>query len=316
MLRPYLFSAGLFRAPFLLAPIFLGMASAAMAQSLAEAPDNGGNCRVRISAVPTAWIIQGHDPFGSGIPEATFSATFINDGDGDCRFSPTFQLDEPPFGLSKGMGRPIRYAVLNVTDTQDVSPRAGRTQRRVSRAEVSLAPNEVRTVLYKLVADPDDITHSGTFTQNVTLEAEDETFRVLGGTRLVLGINVLPSARIGLSGAFTMNDGHAVVDLGELRQGPAPVPLQLRVSSTGRYEIAVTSANSGRLRLGSSDWLVPYSLAIGGESVNLAATDTITGSPGQAMQRDSLPIEFVIGDVSNRRAGVYSDVVSISVTAR
>jgi len=306
MPRPYLFFA----------PIFLAAASAAMAQSPGEAPDSGGQCRVRVSAVPTAWMIQGYDPFGSGIPEATFSATFINDGDGECRFSPTFQLNEPPFGLSKGAGRPIRYALLNLTDTQDVTPRAGRTQRRVSRAEVALAPNEVRTVLYKLVADPDDITDAGTFTQDVTLEAEDETFRVMGGARLVLGINVLPSARIGLSGAFSMNDGQAVVDLGELRQGPAPVPLQLRVNSTGRYEIGITSANAGRLRLGSSEWLVPYSMAIGGQSVNLASANTISGTAGMGAQRDSLPIQFVIGDTSNRRAGVYSDVVSISVTAR
>lgn len=311
MPRPYLFPAGLF-----LAPLFLATASAVLAQPSAEAPGKAGDCRVRISAVPTTWVIPGYDPFGSGIPEATFSATFINDGSDDCRFSSTFQLDQPPFGLSKGKGRRIRYDLLNLTDMQDVTPRGGRTQRRVSRAEVALAPNEVRTVLYKLVADPDDITDVGTFTQDITLEAEDETFRVLGGTRLVLGITVLPSARIGLSGAFTMSDGQAVVDLGELRQGPAPVPLQLRVSSVGSYEIGITSANSGRLRLGSSDWLVPYSMAIGGQSVNLAAISPITGPAGKGLKRDSLPIQFVIGDVSNRRAGVYSDVISISVTAR
>lgn len=298
-----------------LAPLVLA-SSAAMAQPPAEPPANGDACRVRISAVPTAWIIQGHDPFGSGIPEATFSASFINDGSGTCRFVPTFQLDKPPFGLSKGPGRQIRYVLVNLTDTQDVTPRGGRSLRRVSQAEVELGPNEVRTVLYRLAANPDDIKDAGTFTQDVTLEAEDEAFKVLGGTRLVLGMNVLPSARIGLSGAFTMNDGHAVVDLGELRQGPAPVPLQLRVNSTGRYAIEVKSANAGQLRLGSSEWLVPYAMAIGGKSVNLTGSDTIAGSTGSGLQQDTLPIQFVIGDISKRRAGVYSDIVSIAVTAR
>ncbi|MBO9518312.1 MAG: hypothetical protein J7493_09615 [Porphyrobacter sp.] len=113
-----------------------------------------------------------------------------------------------------------------------------------------------------------------------------------------------------------MQDGHAVVDLGELRTGVAPVPLQLRVNSTGRYDVSVSSANSGRLRLGSSDWYVPYSVAIGGNSVNLLGPSTIAGSPEAGFRREALPIQFVIGDVANRRAGTYSDVLSISVTAR
>ena len=154
------------------------------------------------------------------------------------------------------------------------------------------------------------------YTQDVLLQAEGDNFRTLGGTRIVLGIAVLPSARIGLAGAFTMSDGHAVVDLGELRPGPAPVPLQLRVSSTSRYDLSVTSANSGRLRLGTSEWYVPYSLALGGNALNLRGPATLLGSAEPGMKRESLPIQFFIGEVSHRRAGVYSDVVSITVTAR
>ncbi|RYY22443.1 MAG: hypothetical protein EOP62_23170 [Sphingomonadales bacterium] len=113
-----------------------------------------------------------------------------------------------------------------------------------------------------------------------------------------------------------MNDGHAVVDLGDLRPGVAPVPLQLRLASTGSYDLNVTSANSGRLRLGSSDWYVPYSVAIGGNSVNLAGARTISGTAEGGLRREALPIQFLIGDTSDRRAGTYSDVISISITAR
>ncbi|RDV03048.1 hypothetical protein DXH95_11380 [Sphingorhabdus pulchriflava] len=113
-----------------------------------------------------------------------------------------------------------------------------------------------------------------------------------------------------------MNDGQAVVDLGELRPGVAPVPLQLRVSSTGEYDISVSSANSGKLRLGASDWSIPYSVAIGGNSINLNGASMLAGPGGSGFKRDSLPIQFLIGDVSDKRAGTYSDVISISVTAR
>ena len=300
----------------------LFLAAAVLAMPLyAQAPTPGAaipgaECLVRINATPQSWLIQGYDPFDGAIPEGTFGVTFVNEGTGECRFTPTFELGQPPFGLSKGSGKRIRYALLNLTDTQDVTPRAGRTLRNPSQRMLTLGANGSRTLLYKLVADADDVKDSGIFTQDVTIEAQDSSFRSLGGTQLVLGINVLPSARIGLAGAYTMNDGHAVVDLGELRPGVAPVPLQLRVASTGSYDLNVTSANSGRLRLGSSDWYVPYSLAIGGNSVNLTGVRTISGATNGGLRREALPIHFLIGDTSDRRAGVYSDVVSISVTAR
>ena len=81
----------------------------------------------------------------------------------------------------------------------------------------------------------------------------------------------------------------------------------------------MTSASrrpTGRLRLGSSEWYVPYSLAIGGNSVNLTGMRTISGSTKGNLRRDALPIQFLIGNTSDRRAGVYSDVISIAVTAR
>src|SRR3546814_12315489 len=65
-------------------------------------------------------------------------------------------------------------------------------------------------------------------------------------------------------------------EIGELRPGVAPVPLQLRVASTGSYDLNVTSANSGRQRPGSSDWYVPSRRAIGGHSVNLTGGGTTT----------------------------------------
>lgn len=299
---------------FLAAAVF---ATPLFAQAPAPGADRrGADCLIRANAVPQSWLIQGYDPFDSAIPEGTFGVTFVNEGTGECRFTPVFDLAQPPFGLSKGAGKRIGYALLNLNDTQDVTPRAGRTQRNPAQRMLTLGANASRTVLFKLVADRDDVKESGTFTQDVTLEAQDSNFRSLGGTRLVLGLNVLPSARLGLAGAYTVSDGHAIVDLGELRPGVAPVPLQLRVASTGSYDLSVTSANSGRLRLGSSDWYVPYSLAIGGNSVNLAGMRTISGSTNGNLRRDALPIQFLIGDTSDRRAGVYSDVISIAVTAR
>lgn len=291
------------------------MATPTLAQPSAV-PTRPTDCMVQVTTAPASWLIQGYDPYGSSLPEGTFSITFVNDGGTECRFVPLFDLSQPPFGLSKGTGKPIGYALVNLTDSQDVTPRSGRSLRTPSLRELILAPNESKTLLYKLVANRDDVREAGMFTQDVTIETQNRSFRSFGGTRLVLGLEVLPSARIGLAGAYSMSKGQAVVDLGELRTGVAPVPLQLRVNSTGSYDLQVVSANSGKLRLGSTEWTIPYTVSIGGDAVNLSGTSTLSGPTGAGYRREALPIQFVIGDVSDRRAGTYSDVISISVTAR
>ncbi|MGN3975263.1 hypothetical protein [Tsuneonella sp. SYSU-LHT278] len=284
-----------------------------LGQSAGAAPSD---CRVRVNATPAAWIIRGYDPYESTLPESTFSVTFTNDGAQECRFTPVFQLDDPPIGMSSGVGRTIGYSLINLSDARDVTPRNGRPVSSGDRRQIVLGASGSHTVMYKLVATEADVSRSGTFTQNVTLEAQDASLRVLGGTPVLLGLEVLPSARIGLAGAYRISDGHALVSLGELRKGPAPVPLQLRVNSTGRYDLDVTSLNGGNLRLGSSGWKVPYSIAIGGTKLNLSGTGRVSGPSDDGLTRAALPIHFVIGDVSDRPAGRYSDLISISVTAR
>ncbi|HZF43110.1 MAG TPA: hypothetical protein VEZ48_06845 [Sphingomonadaceae bacterium] len=305
MLRPIIF--------------FAAISFASFAPAQVAPPSDGpvtNDCRVRVNANPTAWIIQGYDPFGGTIAEGTFSVTFTNEGSSECRFFPAFRLEQPPFGLSRGNGRRIGYALLNLTGSQDLTPHMGRSNRSTNQPDVVLTQNQSRTMLFKLVVDQNDVTGSGTYSQDVVLEAQDSRFVSTGGTRIALGLSVLPSARLGLSGAYTVNDGQAVVELGELRRGVAPVPLQLRVNSTGNYTISVTSANAGRLRLGTSGWYVPYSLAIGPTTVQLAGTDVVTGPAGDGLRQEALALRFTIGDVTEKRAGTYSDVLTVSVAAR
>ena len=283
----------------------------------AVSPDlPGSTCRVAVTPSPPSWIITGYDPFSDDLAEATFNVTFTNQGSADCVFTPNFELAQPPFGMSKGTGRRVRYSILNLTEAQDVTPRALRSQRRSGMREMTLRPRETRSILYRLVVDSNGISSAGTFTQDLTIEAQDSSFRSFGGSPIVVGITVLPAARIGLAGAYAISDGQAMVDLGELRPGTAPVPLNLRVKSTGQYDISVSSANSGFLRLGNSNWTIPYEMVIGGKSLTLKGQETIAGNSGQGIRVDTLPMQFVIGDTSNRRAGRYSDVVSISISAK
>src|SRR6186997_1936235 len=147
--------------------------------------DAPASCHVQVHAAPSAWIIQSYDPFGNAPSEDTFGVTFTNDGTGACRFTPVFRIEQPPFGLARGTGDPIRYVLLSLIDSQDVTPRTGLTQPRPAQREILLGPNENKTLLYRLAADADDVKEAGTFTQEVSLEAQNGELVAIGGTRLV-----------------------------------------------------------------------------------------------------------------------------------
>jgi len=271
-------------------------------------------CRLRIDTNPSSWIIRGYDPFGNSASSGTFDLIFTNDGDAECVFSPVFVLDGEPFGLSAGNGRRTQYGIVDLFAGANATPLAGRTQRRATRRNVVVAPRSQEVVQFQLVVDERSITRDGLHDQRVTIEAESSDGLPMAAEQLVLGLDVLPSATLGLSGAYRVNNGRAMVDLGELQEGIAQVPLQLRVQSTGRYKLTLESHNNGRLQLPGTQWFVPYGLAIDGQSIELAGGSGEYLSPtGQGLRRDSLPIRFRIGDVSDRRAGTYSDVISISV---
>jgi hypothetical protein len=106
-----------------------------------------------------------------------------------------------------------------------------------------------------------------------------------------------------------------VVDLGDLKEGPVSLPLDLKVDSTRRFDLSFQSQEGGRLRLQGTDWTIPYNVTLDGTLVSLAGGSGEYESSGpQELQHDSLPLGFVIGDTRTRRAGTYSDVLSITVS--
>lgn len=301
------------RARFLPSAILALSALPAAAQT-APAPGSPAACRLRIDTSASNWIIRGFDPFGNSARTAVFDLTFINEGEQDCTFVPVFVLDQEAFGLQSGDGRRTPYSLSNLYGNYDATPVAGRTQRRPGQRDVVVAPHGQQVVRVQFEIADESITGDGLYTQHMQVEAQAADGMAIAGRQLVVGVEVLPSATLGLSGAFRMNNGQASVNLGELSEGIAQVPLQLRVQSTRRYVLTLESQHHGRLRLDDTDWAVPYQLVVGGQSVELSGgRGQVRGANAVGARRDSLPLEFRIGDVSDRRAGTYSDVISVSI---
>jgi len=289
-----------------------GHGGAAAAQSMAAAVHKDG-CQLRIDTASTNWIIRGYDPFGDSQPVGSYDLLFVNDGDSECRFYPMFGTDQSSFGLRSDFGAPVPYTLIEQTDGYDATPLGGRTIRRINNPPVVLPPRGQQMVRYILSIDPDRLTGDGLFSQTLLVEAEQANGASLAQRQMTVGIDVLPSAVMSLAGAFTRVKGRADVDLGELTEGIAKVPLHLNVQSTRAFRLAIESQNEGKLRLAGTQWAVPYQILIDGRVATANSERGYVSDNRPGRRTATLPIGFVIGDVRQKRAGVYSDVVTISV---
>lgn len=275
------------------------------------------DCALRIESPTTNWHIQGYDPFASSAPIATFDATFVNDGGAACVFDPIFIVDQEVFGLARATdSKRVAYTLLDQFSGVGVTPTSGRTIAGATRRPVVVQPRSQQLVRYQFVVDEDALTGDGLYAQRLMLQAEQQARGAILATKsLSLGVNVLPSAVLGLSGQFTRVGGLATVDLGELAQGPSAVPLQIRVSSTRAYRLQLSSRNAGQLVLGETEWRVPYSVRLGETPLALTSVASFESTSAPTTTQ-SMPLQFVIGDVAGRRAGTYKDVLTISIAPK
>jgi len=273
-------------------------------------PDDG--CRLRIDATQGQWIINGYDAFSDSSPIGSFDLTFVNSGDGACRFLPIFQTDGSAFGLTTGNGPFLPYSLFDLYGGYDASPIGGRTLRTANHRRVEIAPHTQQIVRYTLNVGG-TIPGDGLFKQRLAIIAEDDNGSTLAQRSVNVGIHVLPSATLGLAGAFQRHNGQADIDLGDLQTGIAAVPLALSVQSTRGYTLAFKSLNAGNLRLSGAEWRIPYRIIVDGQLLDLGS-ESLYSKRASSMRRDSLPIAFQIGDISNKRAGTYSDLVTVTVS--
>lgn len=301
--------------PIALALVALGIAGTMPAVAAAQATAPAA-CRLRIDTVATSWVIDNYDPFSGGAAASAFDVLFLNEGDGECRFYPRFDTDQATLGLRADSGgtSAIPYTLLDTFGQYDATPIAGRTIRRTTNQPVALAAHGQQLVRYLFNIPGEGIGGDGLFTQRLLLTAEDLAGVPLNQRQVVVGVRVAPSATLGLAGAFTRTGAQADIDLGDLSQGVAPVPLQLHVQSTRGYRLAVESLNGGRLRLAGTDWTIPYTLSIQGRPVRFGEGEGYRSDTVPALHRDILPLAFTVGDTANLRAGAYSDVLTISVS--
>lgn len=271
-------------------------------------------CDVSVEPVLSQWEIR-YNPLEDPAAFRSFDLWLDNKGTTPCNGDLQVSLNGEPFGLTRSDGRGGVDYSLRLADGRNanVTPSSG-VSVNLPGEGLHLAAGERRLIRLDFQALPGDAVAAGRYAQTAHLSFVRQNNDVFGGAPVVLLLDVVPAAVIGLKGEFTRLQGTPVIDLGELTQGPRLLPTSLYVHSTSAYRISIASANQGRLVQGKSGWNVDYSLRVGTMDIDLKGTSLINET-SQQIHRDDYPLSIHIGDVRGKRAGEYSDVLTFTVTA-
>ncbi|WP_374515235.1 hypothetical protein [Brevundimonas sp.] len=287
------------------AMLALGSATGAAAQQ---------QCSLAVQPAEDQWIIR-YDPFAGDALQRQFDVSVVNVGDRPCAGAVRAELAGEEYGLRSVDGRErIPYALVDERHGADITPRTGANAPRLNAHPVALRPGERALLRFTFAADPTGTPSRGLYSQNVRLLLEHANGLVAGEHPITLALEVAPAAAIGLKGQFQRSNGVARIELGELSPGPRPLTAALYVMSTGGYRLSIRSANNGRLRLGTTDWYVDYTMGLGDRRFDLESPGSIDVVSTRA-RSDDYPLSIDIGSVSGRRAGEYTDVVTFTVAA-
>jgi len=292
----------------------LTAAAAALLAVPAAASAQPRDCQIQIDSGAQQWTLR-YDPLEQDAAVQQFDLGVVNTGDTACNVVSRVELRGETFGLSPQAGGPrLVYNLVNETAGADVTPRAGQSARNVGARPIRLSPGERGLMRFSFAVAPSDTLSAGLYSQTAFISLEKPNGDPLSEKPITLNVEVPSAAVMGLKGEFRRTGGVATLDLGELSEGVRQLRTTLYVLSTAGYAVSVTSENQGRLRQGSSDWYVPYGLALGERDMDLSRGGRLDVVSNRA-RLDDYPLTIRIGSTAGRRAGDYSDVLTFTVAA-
>lgn len=291
-------------------------AAAATATLMTAAPGQAqtSGCRLVVEAGADQWMMR-YEPFDQDVALQEFDIAVVNQGDAPCAAISRVDLRGEQFGLVNDTGaQRMPYALVDERGGGDVTPRSGRSARRIGVRPLNLAPGERGLMRFSFTTAAADMLSAGLYSQNAFITLETPDGQPLAEKPVTLSLQVPSAAVMGLKGEFRRNGGMATIDLGELTQGVRQLRTTLYVLSTAGYSVSVASQNRGRLRQGASEWYVPYGLALGDRDMDLSRGGRVDVVSRRA-RLDDYPLTISVGATVGKRAGDYSDILTFTVAA-
>lgn len=256
---------------------------------------------------------RGYDVFGRQVAYEPVELRIRHRGE-PCEFFLTAQLLSAggENALTNGTGRLIYDLRSGTNGPSLLSDQFGGSPGNRLQAQLGGSRNAA-SVLVSLSVPPSQRVSSGAYTGQVMIRLFRE---VSGSPELVaewpLSIVVPVRARLRItSDEFGPGMSVANIDLGELSSG-ARRETTFEVSSNAPIDMALRSANGGKLQHNLSRAAIPYRVRVNGSEVGLAANGTVLPLGNAAVARVALSVE----PDESYLAGTYSDVMSVTFTAR
>jgi hypothetical protein len=253
------------------------------------------------------------DPFEPTGYQATLRVVITNQGDA-CRLGVAARDPSGTTRLISGLDVPYMLARGPQDLPADGNPLVG--------ADLVLGAGQSTEVLLDMtIPRPFFATPgSGDARFDLRLHDRDDADAVLVDAPVSLPVQVVGRAQANLAGtAAVFGASWAVdeIDFQDLEAGEArTVHLQLRTNVP--TTITISSANQGLMRHVSRPGAagVPYSVDLLGASGSLTAPLTRAAPSSSSLAGSNIPITVTIGELSDRWAGAYRDVLTIDVTAQ
>jgi hypothetical protein len=273
-------------------------------------------CRGQIRTGTTVTGKTDYNPFSPADVTDSYQIGVSNTGADPCLYALVFRSRAVQPKLS-GM---LTYSLADPANAALLT-NAPSAMAPAARLRAPLAPAATTQIEYRLsIPRGQSAAPSGAYRDTLDLElyAVDESGRLSGAplqaTTLAISYAVARVLSVNIKGA----DATTTVGFDTLAKGQQRT-VEIQTRSNQGYRLAVSSDNRGMLTLTpkvpGQSWTVPYTATLDGRPLDLAGAPILLLDypPTQPESDASHLLTVSIGDIGQKRAGRYEDVIMIEI---
>jgi hypothetical protein len=267
-------------------------------------------------SIGSSIVIDGksaYDPFSALPRNDRYYIGVKNTGGTACAFGLAFSAPSVPVKL----GAAISYTLADSSGNTVLFPSPIGSPPSRLLATAQLSPDMSEYVPVTVFMDPGQLAGAGTYADPISISAH--LFSIESGQYTLLktvSVSVTYAVAQHLSINVAGSGMYTTLDFGDLSQG-ATRDVRIETRSNVEYRLLVHSSNGGKMALtppvAHQSWFIPYTATLDGSPIDLTA-DTRSGSRNMSsLQGDGHSFSIAVGDISRKRAGLYKDVITISI---
>jgi hypothetical protein len=291
------------------------LGAALLAAFMRCGPASAGECQGRIGPETTVSGRTAYDPFSPADVADDYRISVRNDGTEPCIFGLLFRSSDARHALS---GR-LAYDLTGGGGSSLLTS-ASFANAPMARLKTPIAPATTGVIEFQISIPRGQFAAPATYRDDIELQlyaldpsGRPNSSRALQTATLAISYTVPPVLSVNLKGGETATTlGFGTLVRGEQRS----VAIEARSNQT--YQLAVRSDNHGALaltpQLPGQNWSVRYSVALAGRQLDLSSAAALYNLPATRPESDaSFPLTVTIGEVGQKRAGRYEDVINVEI---